>query len=700
MPGNSAAVSAGVSRSNGAPAAVHPPRRRGPPGRHRRRRARRARSARAVGAGLRVERAPQRDPARRRADVAQVLRLAELAVAEPQQPRAVARAAARVRPARTARRRVTSQPRAASASAAAAPNTPAPTTIALDAAGSQRVARVVARREVPVAVGHERRLGRRAHLGRVAAAGVEAAARPAARPGSARRPAARSARAARRRGPGPAPRRAAPPCTGGPGAAQTLLGRPDLDDLAEVHDGDAVGDLAHDREVVGDEHVGRPELLLEVLEQVDDLRLDRHVERRDRLVGDDELRAQRERAGDPDPLALAAGELVRVAARVLGRQPDELRAARAPAPGSRCAGAPCGSASAARCSPRSACAGSATRTGPGRPSACRAAPGASRRARAWRCRARRTRPCPRSGRSAGAGRARASTCRSPTRRRGRASRPRGPRGRRRRPPAPRRSRAAAARASGRGSACARRWRGAGPRSCRVLRRRRGAASAGARPRPAGGRRRGGPGRCAARARGRSSQRAKRCGQRAAKTHPVARSVTTGGAPGIAVSRRGRGRSSRGIDPSRLHVYGCCGSRNTSRVGPCSITRPAYITSTRSAIPATTPMSCVISTTDDRVRVRSSRDQLEDLRLDRDVERGRRLVRDQHPRVAGERHRDHHPLAHAARELVRIVVHAPLRLGDADRAQQLDRRARAPPRRRAARARGSARRAASRPCRPG
>ena len=57
-------------------------------------------------------------------------------------------------------------------------------------------------------------------------------------------------------------------------------------------------------------------------------------------------------------------------------------------------------------------------------------------------------------------------------------------------------------------------------------------------------------------------------------------------------------------------------------------------------------------------------QIEDLRLDRDVERGRRLVGDQQLRVAGERHRDHHALPHAARELVRIVVEALLRRGNA------------------------------------
>jgi serine kinase of HPr protein (carbohydrate metabolism regulator) len=63
--------------------------------------------------------------------------------------------------------------------------------------------------------------------------------------------------------------------------------------LAEVHDGDAVGDVPHHRQVVGHEDVGEPELVLDVLQQVDDLRLDRDVERGHRLVADDELRPQR-----------------------------------------------------------------------------------------------------------------------------------------------------------------------------------------------------------------------------------------------------------------------------------------------------------------------------------------------------------------------------------------------------------------------
>ncbi len=64
-------------------------------------------------------------------------------------------------------------------------------------------------------------------------------------------------------------------------------------------------------------------------------------------------------------------------------------------------------------------------------------------------------------------------------------------------------------------------------------------------------------------------------------------------------------------------------------------------------------------------------QLEDLRLDGHVERGRRLVGDQQLGIAGEADGDHHALAHAAGELMRILLEAALRIGDADQRQQLD-----------------------------
>jgi hypothetical protein len=75
-------------------------------------------------------------------------------------------------------------------------------------------------------------------------------------------------------------------------------------------------------EVVADEEQREAKLLLQVPKQVHDLRLDRNIEGRDRLVADDEIRFRGERAGNADALPLATGEFVRPAIRGIAWQPD------------------------------------------------------------------------------------------------------------------------------------------------------------------------------------------------------------------------------------------------------------------------------------------------------------------------------------------------------------------------------------------
>ena len=48
------------------------------------------------------------------------------------------------------------------------------------------------------------------------------------------------------------------------GVAIECLGRGSLDDLSEIHDGNLVGEMLDDGEVVGDEEVTESELILEV----------------------------------------------------------------------------------------------------------------------------------------------------------------------------------------------------------------------------------------------------------------------------------------------------------------------------------------------------------------------------------------------------------------------------------------------------
>ena len=106
-----------------------------------------------------------------------------------------------------------------------------------------------------------------------------------------------------------------------------------LDDLAEVHHGDPVGEVPDHGEVMGDEHDRQPEPGLELLEKGDDLGLDRHVERADRLVADQQVRLQDQGAGDADSLPLAAAQLARIAVverLVEAHRPQQLVAARSP----------------------------------------------------------------------------------------------------------------------------------------------------------------------------------------------------------------------------------------------------------------------------------------------------------------------------------------------------------------------------------
>ena len=96
----------------------------------------------------------------------------------------------------------------------------------------------------------------------------------------------------------------------------------DLDDLAEVHHRDPVGDKADRGDVVRDEEIGEPALLLERDQPIQDLGLDRDVERTGGLVQDDQLRLDAERPREGEALPTAPRELVRVLVEAIGREPD------------------------------------------------------------------------------------------------------------------------------------------------------------------------------------------------------------------------------------------------------------------------------------------------------------------------------------------------------------------------------------------
>ena len=97
--------------------------------------------------------------------------------------------------------------------------------------------------------------------------------------------------------------------------------RSDLDDPPGIHDGHPIAGFGDHAHVVRDQHDRGAVLLAEPAQQRNDLRLDRHVECRRRLVGDDQARLAGERQRDHDALAHAAGELVRILIEaLLGRR--------------------------------------------------------------------------------------------------------------------------------------------------------------------------------------------------------------------------------------------------------------------------------------------------------------------------------------------------------------------------------------------
>ena len=73
--------------------------------------------------------------------------------------------------------------------------------------------------------------------------------------------------------------------------------------------------MAHQPQIMGDEQHGQAEPLLQLEQQIDDLGLDRDVEGRDQLVGDQAFGLDGERARNADALALAAAELMGIAGR-------------------------------------------------------------------------------------------------------------------------------------------------------------------------------------------------------------------------------------------------------------------------------------------------------------------------------------------------------------------------------------------------
>ena len=400
----------------------------------------------------------------------------------------------------------------------------------------------------------------------------------------------------------------------------------------------------------------------DVGQQVEDLRLDRDVERRDRLVEDQHARLGRQRAGDRDPLALAARQRARQRARSGARRGRPARPARARAPRALPRPSRRGAAAAPRRSRRRRSgAGRGSSTGPGRRSAPRRR--ALRRSRAERggrraVAAAGARSCPPSARSSPTiilATVVLPEPDSPTI----ASEP---------PAAtPRTTTSSTATSVAVLLAQARRLEdgvGSGMAGHRLARRSRISSRPQAAHDAVGDGRRS-----AARSRGTRPARSAQRGRERAARRRLERRHRPAGDRGEPL-RRGVDARPRG--DQRRACTGAAGRRAAARRGCVSTICPAYITAVRSQTALASSRSCVMnSSARPRSRRSSSRIAITSACVVTSSAVVGSSARSSRGSVSSAA-RDHHALQHAAGQLVRVLPQPPLAVLDADVVQHLDR----------------------------
>ena len=88
-----------------------------------------------------------------------------------------------------------------------------------------------------------------------------------------------------------------------------LRGR-QLQQLSQVQNPDAVAEVSHHRQVMGDKQHRQVQFVLQIFQQIDDLCLDGYVQCGNWLVGDQQPRLHHQRPGNADTLPLTTGKLV------------------------------------------------------------------------------------------------------------------------------------------------------------------------------------------------------------------------------------------------------------------------------------------------------------------------------------------------------------------------------------------------------
>ena len=96
------------------------------------------------------------------------------------------------------------------------------------------------------------------------------------------------------------------------GGVENLFNRALFDLVTAEHDDDAIGHLRHHGHVMGDEHHRRAGFPFQPIHQRQDFRLDRHIKRSGRFIGNQQARFTSQSHGNHDALTHAAGQFMRV----------------------------------------------------------------------------------------------------------------------------------------------------------------------------------------------------------------------------------------------------------------------------------------------------------------------------------------------------------------------------------------------------
>ena len=94
------------------------------------------------------------------------------------------------------------------------------------------------------------------------------------------------------------------------GMIENLLLTSHLHNLPEIHHRHIVADEAHNAEIMGDEKIGQSHLFLHILQNGDNLYLNRHIQGGDRLVTDHKFLIRSQSPLDTDTLELQNGKMI------------------------------------------------------------------------------------------------------------------------------------------------------------------------------------------------------------------------------------------------------------------------------------------------------------------------------------------------------------------------------------------------------